>query len=660
MQGVENKSAFIKNFTGSNRYIVDYLFDEVIALQSEQTREFLLQTSVLDRLSAPLCDAVTQRKDSQQMLDELEKSNLFIFPLDDERQWYRYHHLFGDLLKQRLNSESDLKVSVLYRRASQWFEEQNYINEAVQSALAGENYSRAVSLLENHAESMLMRSEISTLNSMLESLPQEKFLKNPRLCVYNGITLLLNSQPLSVAESRIEAAIKSDTSGEVSGEVAAFRALVASYQGRLKQSVELCRKALDVMPEERIFFRSFIIGFLGLNYLWTGEIKAARKAFQEAVITGKKTGNLMITVLAQCHLAELSVFEADLNKAKTIYEKAFESAIDHKNYAQPIAGVALIGLGNLYREWNDDEKAMRYLERGIELINQWGEIGAMNGYIGLAMIHKNRKDYTTSQKLLKKAQELAENFDAMEFDDIMVANYQALVSIYSGDYQYVKKWIENRNIDPEFTPESIPSSMKLLRIVEFSTLARFYLETDQPEKALQLLDKTCDIIKEAGWTYFELDCYLLRAIAHYKLDEFEDAIISCKKALNLAKPASFLRMFLDFGQPMAGLLRMVLEEDKIASPQDERQFSKSYARKLILAFNTIETAKATQGLPEPLSEREMEVLKLIADGLTNLEIGKQLFISLNTVRTHTKKINYKLDVHSRTQAISKAKQLGIL
>jgi len=665
IQNRNDVQSFIQHFSSDNRYIMDYLFEEVLSQKSQDVQQFLLHTSILDRLSGSLCDAVTQGQNSQQMLRVLDRENLFIFPLDSERKWLRYHQLFVDLLRQRLRQMHGALVPELYYLASQWFEQNKFIDEAVEYALMGEDFDRAISLIQRHAETKLMQSEIVTIQKWIERLPETEVRTRPQLCIYHSVTLLYSGHPFSEAESRIRDALAADASESISAEVTAFRGLVAAFQGKNQESIQLSRQALEQLPEDRLFFRSFITGFLGLNYLYSGEIEAARQTFTKAVTLGQKIGNLMISVLAQCHLAELCFLEAKLKQAKTNYEQTLEWANDDQGMIQPIGGYVLIGLGNLYREWNDFDTAEHYFNRGIELVKKWGEIAAMHGYIGLAKINQIRGDFQTSQKLFQEARGIAERFDAMDLDDLTVAYYQARSWIAHGDIEQAEQWAISRNLDPKSDIDNIikkiDQSLTLLPEFEITTLARLYIARKEPEDALTILQALEPILEQKGWIAFTIENLMLQAIALHELDEDNQAISLFRRSLSLAEAGGFIRLFVDEGEPVKAMLVNLLHE-RAALKEIDPQYSvsKSYLNKLFAAFETDSQVRRKSGLLESLTDREIEVLHLIAAGLSNQEIANKLFISLNTVRTHTKNINNKLNTHSRTQAVAKARELGVI
>ncbi|MEE4310377.1 MAG: LuxR C-terminal-related transcriptional regulator [candidate division KSB1 bacterium] len=652
MQSRSDVSGFIRNFEADNRYIADYLMEEVLAHQPEQVQQFLVNTCILDRLNAQLCDAVTGRNDGRDMLTFLENANLFIFPLDKKREWFRYHQLFGDLLKQKLQQSTDsADIANLHRIASHWYEENDFHNEAVKQMLRSGDFDLAADLIIRHAQGLLLHGNVATLKSWIDALPENVIRGHLKLYVYHAMTMVLSSHPISEAESRIKEAIRADRDKSISGEITAFHGLIAAYKGHSRKSIELCEKALRLLPEEDLFFRSFTVGYLGLNYLYSGHILPARKAFREAVNIAGKTGNVMISVLARTHLAELLYFEGKLDEALSMYEKACTIHIGKGSGKQPVMGIALIGIGNLYREWNLLDKAMEHLQMGIRLADRFGEIGVLHGYIGMSRIRQAEGDLKSAAKHLETAGRIAQEFDAMTFDDRIVANYRARFHIATGRLEEAREWTRTYHLGDDATVlAAAEKDLTYMEMFDYSTLVRFNIMDGYPEKAVRLLQHMTEISLRKGWTLFEIDNCLCAALAHDALGDAGSAMESLQRSLRLAKHGRLIRTFLDEGDSVVNLISELRRRGGHTAGMGE------YLKAIL------DMAPADDGYlsPDALSERELEVLRLIADGLTNQEIGDRLYISLNTVRTHTKNINSKLNVHNRTQAIARAREQGII
>jgi LuxR family maltose regulon positive regulatory protein len=689
-RGAEDVIGFVRALAGSDRYILDYLVEEVLQRQPETIQTFLLQTAILDRLTGALCDAVLGRSesaserisesaserisesaserisesanqrigDSASMLEYLERNNLFVVPLDGERRWYRYHRLFADLLRHRLQRMQPDLLPILHGRAAAWCEHHGLTGEAIDHALAAGDPEWAVHLVEQAAESAMLHSEFATLLHWIEALPEALVRARPSLCVYQALALVLGGRSLDEAQSCLQVAIEAHVDGSVAGEVTAFRALIAAYRGEREQSSELSRKALELLPDDSLFFRSFVAGFLGLAHLYSGDVEPATRAFEEAVRVSRKTGNLTISVLARCHLAELAMLQGRLHEAKELYRQALEVASSDRGELRPIAGVALIGLGRLAVEWYDLDAAARYLTEGIERVERWGEAGAISGHASLARVRQAKGDEQGALEAIRAARRLAERFDAMEVDDVSVALRQARFWIAQGNTEAAARWVADRGLETDLSPETlaeeIANTHSIYRFIEYVTLAQVRIAQGRPADALDVLKPLIRAAEQARWVAYAVEALVTKALAHQAQGDGPQALDALERALALAEPGGFVHMFVAKGEPMERLLYQAAA----------RGIKANYAGTLLAAFPTVEAPAPSRETPtemiEPLTEREIEVLQLVAKGLSNREIAQRLFLAVSTVKVHTYNIYGKLGVHSRTQAVAKARTLGIL
>jgi LuxR family maltose regulon positive regulatory protein len=673
MHGQENVAGFIRSFTGSHRYIIDYLVEEVLQRQPDIVQTFLLRTAILDRLSGPLCDAVTGfagQTDGQTILERLERSNLFVVPLDNERRWYRYHHLFSDLLRQRLQRTQPDLVTELHRRASVWYEQIGQVPAAIDHALSGMELERAAQLIELAAESVMLRSEISTLRMWLEALPDAMVCTRPLLCLYCAGTLLLSGRPLETIEAHIQNAISADTNGSFQGEVMVLRALIAAYQGEMRQSSELSRQALKRLPERSLFFRSLIAGTMGLPHLlYSGDIAAATQAFEEADRISQQTGNFMIRVLALSHLAQLSELGGRLYEARAFYEQALELATDDRGRQRSVAGVALIGLGGLLREWNDLEAATRYLAEGIRLTKAWGDLAKLFACESLARVRQAQRDHQGANEAIQKAKQIAASFNAMEMAQFHVGFYEAQLWIAQGKIESAVNWAEKRGLVGAASlgtleREATSNSLRIIPAFEYATLAQLRIAQGQSAEALAILKPLSGRAESAGWIMLLIPILILESLALQDQGDETQALATLERALSLAQPEGYVRIFLDFGMQIAELLKMAAARgieveyvSKLLSALRKEHEDESQSGKLSLMPAA---SHLFQPLVEPLSDRELEVLDLLANGLSNKQIAKTLVISVGTVKKHLKNIYGKLGVHSRTEAVARGRDIDIL
>jgi LuxR family maltose regulon positive regulatory protein len=485
----------------------------------------------------------------------------------------------------------------------------------------------------------------------------------PSLCILEAVALLVSGHPLKLVEANLQEALATDTTGAAAGAMAAFRALVAIFQADERQSAERVRLALELLPEESLFLRTLVAGFLSLNYFLCPDVATARQALEEAARIGEQAGNLMMTVLAQCHLAELSLMQGRLHEARASYEQALDLATDEQGKRQPIAGMPLMGLGYLFWEWNDLESASHHAMEGIELTRMWAEMASMQGYIPLAYVRQAQGDMRGARQAIQKARQLAQEFDASQLDDIMIAAYQARLWIMQDNIKAATDWAEAQSRDKDssleqWEKEAGSAFLPLYRAFEYIALARVRIAQGQPDVALKMLEPLLQATEPGGWLLCVIEILILKAMALQKQGDTLQALAALERALSLAEPGGFMRMFIDGGQPMAQLLHEAAG----------RGISPEYTSRLLAAFPDSESRPTASAKPqepesqmvEPLSERELEVLRLLTTHLSSTEIAEELIISANTVRSHIKHIYSKLNAHGRTDAIQRAKELHLL
>ena len=666
-------SRFIQEFTGSHRFVLDYLVEEVLLQQPLHIQRFLLQTSILERLTGSLCDAVCLTgaqtdgvwPDGQSTLETLEQANLFIVPLDSERRWYRYHRLFADLLRSRLDRLGPelgcAPSGELHLRASLWYEDQGFLAGAIAHALAAKDHERAAGLAEGHGLQMLKRGEMTALLGWLEALPTDVIRSRPRLCIYQAWALALSGQldgveaSLQAAESAPEASRQDDRAGQI----AAIRAYVAAQGGEMARAVELAHRALALLDEDNLVVRSVVAFTLGGIYLFSGDRAAAAGALTQATEMGQAAGNVHLAVPASTLLADLEVQRGRLHKAFEAYQAALEVA-GHS----PVAAQAHSGLGQVLYEWNDLDSAAHHLAQGVELGRMWGNIDALSGdYVVLAWIRWAQGDRPGAFQAQQEAEQLIEGKDLHPIAAAEVIAGRVKLAIAAGDLAVVQRWVRDCGLDLE--GDIVPQ-----REVEYVTLARALLALGQAEAACQVVDRLLANAEKDGRLGRSIEFLVLQALAHRAQGALEQARAALARALTYALPEGYIRTFLDEGEPLHSLLSDLRSRLLDRAVEDAGRLL-AYTGDLLVAFAPA-GPRATQlpdgdqarvpnaGLVEPLSERELEVLRLVADGLTNQAIADKLFIAVSTVKSHTNSIYGKLDVRNRTQAVAQARALGLL
>lgn len=646
MQGHNDAAEFIHAFTGSNRYIKDYLVEEVLKHQTPDVQQFLIQTSILERLTGPLCGLITGRDDSQVILEEIERANLFVIPLDNERRWFRYHHLFADLLRQRLDRLYSNEIIELHRRACIWYARNEYFAEAIHHALVIEDYDQAAELTEKAAEIALMQSEVRTLLKWIDDLPDAVVRSRPLLCLYHAGALLLSGNPLDVIEARMKDAAGDHAATRVPGEIAVFRALFAIFQGESFHGTELSRRAFDLLPEGRVFLRSVVSLSLGMAYMISSEFDAAIETLTESANASQKAGNPMIAVTAIAHVAEMVAMKGQLHQARAKYEEAAALAKDERGRTLPVKGLGLAGLGELFREWNELDTAAKYLEEAIELAGEWATIGAVEGCVTLARVRQAQGDEQGANQAIQRAWHMALNFDASDIDDKLVDIHRARLWAMQGNIEAGSDWIKahTRVRDDRYFYFAAP---------EQATLARIYLAVGKPREALEVLDWLLDRAEQLGMMRYVIEALALKSVAYQAQEDIVSALGTLERALSLAKPEGYIRIFVDEGEPMAQLLSQIAIKGIVPD----------YIAQLLAAFPETEETSETvlqSTVAEFLNERELEVMRLVAAGYTNQEIANQLGVSLSTVKWYLYNLYDRLDVRNRTEAVARMKKLGLL
>ena len=686
MRGRKDVSGFIKSFSGSNRFVLDYLVEEVLDQQSSEIQEFLLRTSILERMNAPLCNAVTGRNDSQVTLAQLEQANLFLIHLDDERRWYRYHRLFADLLRSRVEQAQPDLVPALHCRASEWYESADLIEEAVAHAFAGKAYQRAATLVEQNAMQMIIDGKHPAVSRWLEALPDELVRARPWLCVYHAwirywsglreqvegclqnAEQALAGTPLPSNDLKQSAKVPLPTENEkpaldeaegqhLAGYIAAIRASNALSNEEVPRALDMAQKAVELLPEGD-YMRSLAGITLGAAYGSRGDIVEAQQAYTEASESARKFGYRTLSVSATCYLGMAQAKQARLHEAFGTYREALELAVGPDGQQLPIAGFPLVKLGDLSREWNDMEAASLDLTKGVEACALWGQADFLaDGYVAQMRLHLAQGNLTGARNTLRKAENLAQRVKIDDFILCWLDECRLRLWLSEGDLAAAVRWAQTSGL-------SVNGELSYHHDLHHMNLARVLVAqgAQQPsgiylDEALGLLARLLAAAEKAGWIHEEIKILTLQAIALTAGGDSEDALTALARALRLAEPGGYVRTFIDEGMPMGKLLRQAVA----------RGIAVGYAGKLLAALEEDTDDKprgikptSSPPLVEPLSKRELEVLRLLTTHLPSTEIARELVISTNTVRSHIKRIYSKLNVHNRRDAIRRAEELELL
>jgi len=672
MQGRDDVAGFIAGFAGDDRYVVDYLAEEVLQRQSDRVQAFLLQTSILGRLTGPLCDAVTGQGGGKAMLEALDRGNLFLVPLDDRRRWYRYHHLFADVLQARLLDEQPGQVPDLHRRASVWYEQNGESSVAIGHALAAEDFERAADLVELAISVMSKTRQEARVRGWLEAIPDEVVRVRPVLIVAFAWVLLSVGEFESV-EGRLRDAERwlDATTGTGEGSPAPPAEMVVANEEeyrRLPATIELyraaqalarseplgairhARRALDLAPEDDHRGRASAAGMSGLALWASGDLEAALSAWAECAAGLRRAGHIADIFGCAIAMADIRLAQGRLGEAMRTYEQALQRAAEQGGPVLRGTADMYVGMSEVDRERDNLHAATRHLLTSQELGEHTGL--PQNQYrwrVAMAQIRQAEGDLAGALELLNEAERL---YMGDMFPNVRpVPALKARVWIAQGSLGEALGWAREQGL-------SVDDDLSYLREFEHITLARVLLARYEGERAERSLHETTRLLErlllaaeEGGRTGRVIEILVLRALAHQRLGDIPAALSCLERAMTLAEPEGYVRVFIDEGPPIASLLKAAAKQGT----------ARNYVRRLLAAVGeTGHDSPIEQALIGPLSERELDVLRLLGTDLDGPDIARELTVSLNTVRTHTKHIYAKLAVTNRRAAVRRAQELDLL
>ena len=671
MQGRDDVAGFIAGFAGDDRYVVDYLAEEVLQRQSGRVQAFLLQTSILGRLSGPLCDAVTGQGGGKAMLEALDRGNLFLVPLDDRRRWYRYHHLFADVLQARLLDEQPGQVPDLHRRASAWYQQNGEPSVAIGHALAAEDFDRAADLVELAVSVMSQTRQEATVRGWLEMIPDAVIRVRPVLSVAYAWVLLSVGEfegvegRLRDAERWLDAAAGTGAGSPASpagmvvaneeeyrrlpGTIELYRAAQALARDEPPGAIRHARRALDLAPEEDHRSRASASGLMGLAFWGSGDLEAGHLAYAECAAGLRRAGHIADIFGCAIAMADIRLVQGRLGEAMRTYEQALQRAPEQGGPVLRGTADMHVGMSEVHRERDDLPAATQQLLRSQELGEHIGlPQHPYRWRVAMARIRQAEGDLGGALDLLNEAERL---YTGDFFPNVRpVPALRARVWIAQGELGEALSWARERGL-------SVDDDLSYLREFEHITLARVLLARYQDERAEasiheagRLLERLRSAAEEGGRTGRVIEILVLQALAHQTLGDIPAALACLERALTLAEPEGYVRVFVDEGPPMASLLRAAVKHGT----------TRNYVRRLLAAVSeTGQDSPVRQALIDPLSERELDVLRLLGTELDGPAIARELMVSLNTVRTHTKNIYAKLAVTSRRAAVRRAAELGL-
>ena len=662
IQGSESITTFIQSFTSSNRYIFDYLVEEILNRQPDNIQEFLLSTSILGRLSSELCNDVMNQSDSQSILEYLERTNLFILPLDKDRQWYRYHHLFADLLqKQLLQMRPDI-ISELHKRASLWFDKGGLSEEAIMHALATKDFEFAADVLEQNIPVMMGHGErISLIDKFFGKLPEEFVRSRPVLSVQQ-IWGMAFSGRLNEAEERfreLESQPGIGKNKEISGHIALIRALIANIRGDMESAISLAHRADEFLPAEDVVVRGMIPYILGNGYLETGKLNEAEQACEQIKQFGIKTNSLWTKTVAYHRLAQIKKLRGHLKEAQALCEELLQFAAARKAEHYGFLCGIYFELGDVLRECNDLDSARKMVTEGLGYAETWGiPTDLVSGYITLARICLAQSDLEGAADAIRKAKKAREMGNIFRVIQTKLDTCEVQMWLQQGSLSNASGWADD--IEGRLNDFDQGNDFDFVSEMEFIGLARVWMaisikgeNKSYLDKAIRLLSRLVNSAQESQRFYRLIEILVLQTIVFDLLGNEERAFEVLDKSIFLAQPEDCMRLFLDEGQPMKTLLYRA----------QKKGIGLSYAKTLLAAFNDERgglSDSTSPTLPEPLSDREMDVLMLLPTKMTAAEMAEKLIVAKSTVDTHIKHIYSKLGVSRRMEAIQRAKELGLL
>jgi len=702
MQGREDIPGFITAFSGTNRYILDYLLEEVLAGQPPEIQHFLLYTSILERLTAPLCDAILENRDpksenrqsenrgseagdgspfsplrrsgylssrpsdlgSRAILEYLERANLFLIPLDDERIWYRYHHVFADLLRAQLQGSLGTQgVAQLHVRAAEWHAQYGSIQEAINHASAASDDERVERFIEQNYMELVSRGEQSWIRSWTSTLSKSLVYNRPWLCIYHAYShswfgeLDEADLLLAEAEKHIQPANSASEAQSMLVHLSYVKSRVTAMRGDIDRAIEFCLAAREYAPTGNLALQLDTQITLGYEYFLNGDFAKASPILNEMIQSGITAGAVINTVAASCILARLHAVQGQLHKSYDVYQMAAQLIPEASGQNLGAKALVHIGLADVLCEWNNLDAAQIHIQQGLSLLPYWAKADDyILAHITLARIRRAEANIHGEEEAVEKAIHLSQERGVFSETRTAIEVAQIKLWLDQGDLQAANRWAASQA--ERSGPEAqIRFQNELTQIAR----ARVLIAQHMPDRAIDLLSRLESAARSAGRMGRVIEILLLQAISLQELGNFDHAVQALTKCLVLAKPEGYLRIFLDEGQPMQTLLAQWLDRTGV-SPL------RAYATHLVSQYDAKsqdvtaarERTSPTVGPIEPLSERELEVLQLIALGKTNPEIARQLVVAPGTVKAHTAAIYRKLDVANRTEAVAHARQLGLL
>jgi len=672
IQKTTNRQEFIQSFSRIHHHVIDYLVDEVLSLQSNEIKSFLCRSSILERFNVSLCNAVLGITNSREIIHELEETNMFLVGMDDQRRWFRYHHLFGAFLKLCLEDDEAGSIPGLHTRAANWFLAHKYDSEAFSHYLLAEDMENATSFVENIAQQMLENSEFTNLKYWVDALPQENVDQNPRLGIYNSWALRLSGSPYELVENNIQSIEKvlekmssdpalwkpsklyqdsNDELRNLKAHILAIRAFQGIYRQDPSGAIEMAEKAILLQPDED-FTNSGINFVLGWGYRLSGDLTSSHSAFSNSSKLSRQTGNTFMAVSTLSRAASGLVLMGKLNQAESDLLKALSYSISEGEAQNPVAGFGYVNLAGINLEWNNLPTAKDQALEGIQLSERVGQI--LDQVIGsnyLSRIFLAEGDIESAADICMSARELCMLMKDYLYVRRWAEDCQVRLWAAQDDYSGLEEWALNCGINPNAEPD-------FTRDVDHIILARAYVELSQLaptssylDMARALLDKIELMLQNVNWNGKYLEVLLLQARA-LQLAGIDDlAVTKLDIALTLAEKEGYLRSFISEGDRIKELLTL------------NHFTGHKYAERIALSFDSAikpASINPAKEMIEPLSPRELDVMYMLTTELSGPEIADEMNIALSTLRFHTRNIYEKFQVANRRSAVRIAREMNLV
>lgn len=653
LRGRADMSGFVESFSGMHRDVVDYLGEEVLHGQPDDVRQFLLSTSVLNQLTGSLCDAVAGRARGRVMLETLERDNLFVVALDDERTWYRYHHLFAEFLRNRLRRDHPGLEAELHRRAAEWYGSNGHPDEAVSHAVAAGDFDLATRLIDAEAPQAWSRGDVPTVLRWLEALPSSVKEGRRRLLLQQAMAMALTGRPGAADElaATVAARAADDDDGPfITGFSSAIRSWSARLRGDAPNAIALARRALELLPAERGGLRAFAGDCLG-DALWTtGDLAGSAEALRAAAATGRSAGHVYGTLTALTLLTRVQLEQGRLREARATLRQARQFLTDHDVEQLPAAAALHIGTGVLRYEADDLAGAEHELAEGLRRAELTGNVTDLTwGYIASSRLRHARGEDLAAVELAETAQRVALRYGAGP-ETALAHAWMARLRASTGV----------RRRPSVLDSEPGPDAAVAARLVEQIATARVLHGNGRHREALRVLDGARRVAADGGRGRDLVEIMTVQALAHWASSRPEEGLDTLRDALALAEPEGYVRTFVDEAPAIVPLVASLARTAGRATDETQTLPSSDYLRLLTAALDRQQRAAAGTARPaSPLTNRETEILSLIAAGKSNRAIAAELVVTVGTVKTHLDNLYRKLDVHSRTQALARARELEL-